>query len=64
MIIRSCPKCGKYMEAHTAYSKLKNPKLIFHCKQCGYSTDKDEAGLVYSNILDRYKLLAQNEERK
>ena len=58
-MIRSCPKCGKYMEVHTIYSKLKTPKLIFYCK-CGYSTDKDEAGLVYSNVLDRYKLLAQN----
>ena len=55
MFYRRCPRCGKYMDAHSVYSKTRSPRLVFTC-QCGYTTEKDPAGLAYNNVLDRYKL--------
>ena len=51
-----CPKCGKVMKVKLLFDGTTKSGIRSYLCACGYATDKDRAGLRYSNIIDRYKL--------
>ena len=50
-----CPKCGKVLKLKMFFDGTINNGTRSYVCSCGYISDKDPAGLRYSNIIDRYK---------
>jgi len=55
-----CPKCGKVLKMKLFFDGTTNHGIRSYICDCGYTVDKDPAGLLHSNIMDRYKFDVEN----